>query len=337
MNVADMLLYIYQNEIHPPKEFAINLKSASDTYQKLELFDFLMQQLGMDLHDNMNYELCKSYFLDNIHKEKINKYAENPYVKLFKNINIQEKGYSLTTLSYEPYQLFPLDDLQVEDKNNFKENTPIGFFDNRYEYLALLQNNRIWMSLNPNEINTMEPHIKLATGDVLVLGLGLGYFAFMCAIKSECKSITIIEKDQEIISLFDKHLLKHFINKEKITIIKSDAIEYIRLHHNYDYIFADLWHDPVDGANLYYSLLLQEKEHALNISYWIEKSLLAMVRRISLTIIDALLLNKKLSKTFFAKYKFAQKLYDSYANINLKESKLETLLTDSYLKSILLK
>ena len=57
------------------------------------------------------------------------------------------------------------------------------------------------MSLNPNEIETMKPFINKGHGNVLVLGLGMGYVPFMMALKDDVRHITIIEKDKNIIGV----------------------------------------------------------------------------------------------------------------------------------------
>ena len=285
MNVADMLLYIYQQEIHPSKN-AINEIIKNEAVNEVQaLYIWLMDELEMNLDDPNNLSLCNKYFLANMHEENVTKYAKNPYVKAISKLNIKDKNYSLKTLTYQPYQLFPLDDLIIDEKDYYSEFTPTGFFKEKYSYLALLQNNKIWMSLNPNEINTMEPHIAKAKGNILVLGLGLGYFPFMCSLKDEVKHITIIEKDKEIIHLFNEYLLNRFPYKDKITIIESDAVNYIKSNHNYDYIFADLWHDPIDGMNIWYSLKQIEKLHNLNMSYWINNSFIALKNRIAIDLL----------------------------------------------------
>ena len=79
-----------------------------------------------------------------------------------------------------------------------------------YKYLTLSKDNVIWMSINPNEINTMDEDIKFMHGNILVLGLGLGYISYMLSLKDDINSITIIEKDKEIINLFNKYLLNNF-------------------------------------------------------------------------------------------------------------------------------
>lgn len=286
MNVADILLYVFQNEIHPFKneiDYIIKEKKVNETQA---LYIWLMDRLELNLDYDENLRLCNKYFLANINKEEIKKYMENPYVKAISNINIVDKNYSLKMLSYAPYQLFPLNDFYIDDKDFFAELTPLGYFDKKYTYLALLQKRRIWMSLNPNEINTMEPHIARAKGNILVLGLGLGYFPYMCSLKKEVKSITIIERDPKIIELFENNLLPIFPNKNRIKIICEDAISFLSDKHDFDYIFADLWHDALDGLEMYLMLKNLEIGYQLNMSYWLENSFGALLRRIALSVLN---------------------------------------------------
>ena len=76
--------------------------------------------------------------------------------------------------------------------------------------------------------------------------------------------------------------IRHFINKNKITIIKDDAIKYVIKNNKYDYIFADLWHTPEDGLDLYIELKHINKD----IDCWLETSLIAMLRRCMITLIE---------------------------------------------------
>ena len=51
------------------------------------------------------------------------------------------------------------------------------------------------MSIIPNEIETMKEAIETVKGNVLVYGLGLGYFPYMISLKNDVNKITIIEKE----------------------------------------------------------------------------------------------------------------------------------------------
>ena len=86
--------------------------------------------------------------------------------------------------------MLPYDDIDIKD--NFIEVSKIGYFNKSFKYLVVNKNDVTWMSTDPNEINTMKDAINNAKGNVLVFGLGLGYYAYMISLKKEVKKITII-------------------------------------------------------------------------------------------------------------------------------------------------
>lgn len=268
INVADMLnvAFGYVDIIKPV---------ASNEEIIEQLYDFY--QLDPDNKDNQ--AIMDEFFLKRLKKLDPKEYRDNPYVQ-----NIKEAGrynkYALKMIEYAPYQLFPYDEITISP--DYKEYSAIGYFDKPFSYLALTEGNNIWMSLSPNEIETMKPYIEKAHGDVLVLGLGLGYVPYMMSLKDHVKHITIVEKDQDIINLFNKMIFPHFKYQNKITIIKDDAINYVKHNQRYDYIFADLWHTPEDGLPLFIKL----KRINQNIDCWLETSLIALLRRCMLTLIE---------------------------------------------------
>ena len=222
-------------------------------------------------------ELRESFFEQvDIKKCEANNFY-NDYVKLLDKVNFNYGKYSLKKVTYEPYQLFALDDIEVTD--NYKEISKVGYFDKPFSYKALFEGKDLWMSLNPNEINTMATTIDNAKGRVLVLGLGMGYITYMLSQKKNISSITVIERNKENIALFKKHLFPLFPNKAKITIIEDDAINFVKHYFKYDYIFADLWFTPEDGLEYYLKLNDIEKKNNIKIDYWLETSLKQMKRR----------------------------------------------------------
>ena len=208
----------------------------------------------------------------------------------------------------------------------------IGYFDKKFPYLALLKNNEIWMSLNPNEIKTMAPYIEKAKGHVLVLGLGMGYVTYMMANKKEVKSVTIIEKDSNVINIFNNLLWPSFNNKEKIKIINDDAISYLkRKQRDYDYIFADIWHSPDDGLPLF----LKIKKINKNIDCWLEVSMYALLRRCMFTLLYEQMNNYKENNYLKARIttdEVINKLYFKTKNLLINnEEDLSKILSDNYL------
>ncbi len=211
----------------------------------------------------------------------INKLNKEEFTKdlYYQNIKFKQKtfgSWQIKYAKYAPYECFVCDD--------FKE-TPqgiipiLGFFETPFKYPAIYQNNHLWMSVTPNEINTMKEDIKNAKGNVLTIGLGLGYYAYHVSMKNEVKKVYIIEKDQGVIKLFNDFILPQFEQKEKIEIIQSDAFTFLTNEQNQiflkslDYIYIDIWHDVSDGLPIYQKLKEIEKTTNLKYHYWIEKTL----------------------------------------------------------------
>lgn len=240
-------------------------------------------------------------------------YLNNPFLK---NISIPEKRegkWDLGYQTYKAYEGFIYRDIIVE--NDYTEIPQIGYFDKEFSYPTVFEDGREWMAIKPNEIETMKEPIEKAQGRVLVYGLGIGYFTYMVSEKSNVDSVTVIERDENAISLFKKYILPQFPNKQKIKVIQSDAFEYAKdemKKGNFNYVFTDLWHDVSDGVDLYVRM---KKFEALcpnsKFEYWIEKSILSSIRW---SIFDGIYTRVK-EKSF---------------NGTIKE--VETYLTDGYLK-----
>ena len=326
MNIADMLNAAFNyTDIINPDEIKQYIKEGLS--EEEAILEMLYGFYGLE-HNDINDEVMNKYIFNNLKRLDPKEYLDNPYVKNIK-VNAKFGKYKLQNITYEPYQLFAYDDIYLD---NYQEFSRIGYFINEFPYLALTEGNNVWMSLNPNEIETMKPYIKKAKGNVLVLGLGMGYVPYMISLKDEVKSITIIETDKEIIDLFKKNLLPLFVNKNKITIIEDDAIKYLnRKDLRYDYIFADIWHDAEDGL----SLFVQLKRINQNIDCWLEASLYQMLRRCMITLLEEQLDNMGEDNYKHARNytdKVINKYYQRTKNLRLNnEDDLANLLSDEFL------
>lgn len=228
------------------------------------------------------------YFQDAVHCLETRKYRDNSYLKNIKFPDTATRHWKFTHYSYRPYEAFICNDIDID--KNLREVPQIGFFRERFAYPAVEQDGREWMAVKPSEIETMRAPIEEATGRVVTFGLGLGYFAYMVSEKPDVTSLDIVERSEEAIALFERHILPQFPNKEKIRIIRSDAFGFLNENmwqdarqERYDYAFIDLWHDTADGLEMY--LKAKRIEHELHTSgmrtrfaYWVEKSLLSAYR-----------------------------------------------------------
>ena len=321
INVADLLVNAFNyTDIFDIDEIKQYIKEGLN--EKEAMMQMFTKAFDIDYDLDENREVMDAYILNNLKKLDSKEYLDNEYAKAIKTTG-KYKKYALKNITYEPYQLFAYDDISLDGD---KENSRIGYFDHKFSYLALTEGNNIWMSLNPNEIETMKPFINKARGNVLVLGLGMGYVPFMMANKSEVKSITIIEKDPEIIGLFHSLILPSFKSKEKIKIIEDDAINYVRKNSRFDYIFADLWHSPEDGL----SLFVQLKRINKHIDCWLEVSMYALLRRCMISLIEENTLGYGEEN-----YKFSRTYTDKVINKYYQKTKNLTLNSDEDLNKLL--
>ena len=321
INVADLLVNAFNyTDIFDIDEIKQYIKEGLS--EKEAMMQMFTKAFDIDYDLDENKEVMDAYILNNLKKLDSKEYLDNEYAKTIKATG-KYKKYALKNITYEPYQLFAYDDISLDGD---KENSRIGYFDHKFSYLALTEGNNIWMSLNPNEIETMKPFIYKAKGNVLVLGLGMGYVPFMMANKPEVKSITIIEKDPEIIGLFNTLINPNFKNKEKIKIIEDDAINYTKKNNRYDYIFADLWHSPDDGL----SLFVQLKRINRNIDCWLEVSMYALLRRCMISLIEENTLGYGEEN-----YKFSRTYTDKVINKYYQKTKNLTLNSDEDLNNLL--
>lgn len=220
-------------------------------------------------------DLFNHYLINMVKKLDARLYYENPY---YKNIKFPIQKGGNCELKYEKYQAyegFVYNDI-IKMKNG-RQIPQLGFFETEFLYPAIFENDRLWMSITPNEIETMKEPIENAFGDVLTFGLGLGYYAYMVSEKNNVKSITVVENSDSMINLFEKYILPQFKNASKINIIKADAFEFAEKYmpkQKYDFVFVDLWHDVSDGIEMYLKMKEYEtKNPDTEFAYWIEKSI----------------------------------------------------------------
>ena len=272
--------YIHKEDIDTCKK---------DGHDEKESMKFLFySEAEIDEEEPLIQELEQKNEFGNFNLLSSKKYTDNPYYATIKSQHVKDKNYILDVNRFEPYECFTYNDTLSDSNNCYAEITPLGYFNESVPYLYLSKNDVIWMSITPHEINTMEKAIEKAHGKVITFGLGLGYYAFMTSIKEEVDSVTIVENDQSIISLFEKNLLPSFPMKEKIKIVKADAFHYMEKAKDFDTLFIDIYHTPEDALPLYLKFKRLEKQMKFPyiIDYWIEDSILCLLRRYVLTLLE---------------------------------------------------
>ncbi|MCM3584595.1 hypothetical protein M3182_02410 [Mesobacillus maritimus] len=237
----------------------------------------LVAAFGLDIVDRAeDKDLFEIYFKNMFHKLDVTEYELNSY---YQNIKIPTVKIGKSDLKYEKYK--PFEAFVCEDIIKMKDGRQIpqiGFFEKEFSYPAVLEDGRIWMTITPNEIETMKEAVYDASGRVLTYGLGLGYYAFMVSEKTNVESITVVEKNKDVIHLFNKYILPQFKQRHKVKIIQADAFEYAQnqmAKAQYDFVFTDLWHDVSDGIDMYLKMKeLEQNSPHTKFKYWIERSIL---------------------------------------------------------------
>jgi hypothetical protein len=111
-------------------------------------------------------------------------------------------------------------------------------FTDGYQYHELKHANYgTWMTTHIMELAQMIPFHQHAHGNVLVGGLGLGVIAHLMAAKTKVKSITVVERDSDVI-----RLIRPYINP-RIQIRQADIFEFVKTiqPNQYQYAFMDTW------------------------------------------------------------------------------------------------
>ena len=281
----------------------LNEKAAFYTKDEVEAFakdcgltpeaafkTLLMALCGLEADRNPRHRVfAERYFEPTIRRLDAAPYRNDPY---YKTVRLPEKalnGWCMTTKAYQPYEVFCYDD--PTELPDGRELPRIGYFTEPFSFPAVLENERLWMAITPNEVETMRWDIAAAHGKTAVFGLGLGYYAFMTAMKENVSSVTVIERDESVISLFREYLLPQFPHQEKITVVQADAYEYLEKEmgkEQYDFAYVDLWHDVLDGTPMYLQARQMEKHSpGTEFTYWIEKSMLLWLRGLMLEEIKA--------------------------------------------------
>ncbi len=285
ITIADFYLYLFSYGKLADKAYFDDLMINNGYTSEGAVLEAIEEIIEIDLFNEENKDVTDIYITNAIHEADVKDYLNDPYRKAVNISKVSKGKYHLIKDQYDPFQLFPLDDITVND--TFCETSNIGYFKEKFSFLALYEKQNIWMSLNPNEINTMKPYIERAKGNVLVLGLGLGYYPFMISLKDDVTSVTIIEKDKDIIDLFNENIFPNFPHKEKIKVIHDDAFKYLeknKNNHIHDYVFSDIWHNPEDGLPLFNKIVKYEKSYNVPFDYWLFESIIAMARRCLVTI-----------------------------------------------------
>lgn len=267
------------------KDMVSTLTEDSDITKEDALAALLSEIFGLDIDRPSNEaddkRIIMNYIYPSIRFSKATKYTENPY---YKNVApkeaVKDGNWEIKWEYYPPFRAAIGDDMIIKD--NFAEIPPLSFFEEGFSFPAVLEDGNEWMTLTPVDVDTCEENIKRAHGKVVTFGLGLGYFTYMVSEKSDVDSITVVEKSENVIRLFKKHILPKFSHKEKVKVINADAFDYAEKEmpcENFDYAFVDTWRDASDGLPMYEKMKkLEHLSPKTAFDYWIENFIISRKR-----------------------------------------------------------
>ena len=233
----------------------------------------LAAHLGLDTSKPEDARLYRSYLPRMIRQHAPAVYEADAYFQAVKPARDANAAVDLVYETIEPMEVFVADDFEVDAQGRVLPQ--LGWFDRAFRFPAIREDGRVWMTVTPNEINTIQPAVRKSWGKVLTYGLGLGYYAFHCLLKKDVSSVTVVEKNPAVIDMFRNQLAPFFPRREDLHIVQADAFEYAEKMmplEGFDTVFTDLWHDVADGIPLYRRMKALEipGPHYL---YWIEKTM----------------------------------------------------------------
>ena len=318
--------------------------------------DIFLNSLGLDLNDKYTLNKLNEFEVFNVKELDVDSFKKDKYYKDINpkevKIKIYQNTYHLYYKYYKPFNYFIYDEIKTKD-NDYKEINSLGYFSSSFKYLALDKNDETWMSIIPHEINTMKEDIKKINGNVVIYGLGLGYFIYLLSLKEEVNKIIVIEKDKEIINIFKEYIFKLFNknSQNKIIVKEDDAFKFNEtklINNKYidkdvniiiNYAYIDIYHNPLDALPSYIRFIQNEyKNNEITYFYWIEESIICYIRRIIISIFEEALSSYD-DKDYIDNddylNNFINKLYRYLKNLNFNSyNDISSLLTKEKIKEI---
>ncbi len=211
------------------------------------------------------------------HAERLDaaEFVGNPYMTILQGLPARSGKFVLMPSQYERGEIFLWGPPDLQEELILPR---LAFFSKRVLFPTLYEEELPWMSICPSEISSMRKEAEAAHGRVLVLGLGLGYYAWDIAKKATVESVTVVELSHDVITLFREHIEPKLDFQKKLTIIEGDAVGYLETltGSEYDFCFADIWEGAVDGAKWYQKIRPHDiRLKDTDFTYWIEEAILA--------------------------------------------------------------
>ena len=113
----------------------------------------------------------ENYFVPMVREVDPEPFLSDPYYRTVRIPNSKSGKWELRMSALRPCEAFVRDDIRVLPDGRMLPQ--IGFFMQEFPYPAVLEGDREWMTLMPNETVTTLPAVAAAHGRVVTFGLGL--------------------------------------------------------------------------------------------------------------------------------------------------------------------
>lgn len=312
----------------------LEIDFESDNIEFLNTLIFLFyKEIGLDFDSTFDSDselnIISFVHRDIIESIKLIKEQNDPYINNIKVIETQQGKYKLINELFEAYEFEGTISFKFNKKGLIIPDITFTLIDQTYLFLQDIEDPKRWTSVTPSVVIAMEQHIKKAKGDVLTLGLGLGYYAYMVALKDDVKSVTIVEKEQDIIDLFEANILPQFPNKDKIHIVLADAYEYMENLEDgrYTCCFCDIFNNQDDIEPYLRLKTICTKFTKTKISYFMENFFIYLIKVIlSISLQNELFRHMQLPvkdepEFNYFEFKYIENLYKKTEITSLKQIK----------------
>jgi spermidine synthase len=126
------------------------------------------------------------------------------------------------------------------------------------------------MSLMPMEIESQGLAASWAIGDTVVMGLGLGWLAALCALRDEVTRVTVIESDASLIDFHRRLALFERVPGgagAKVNLREGDAFTW-RPDGAIDTLLIDIWQPLISEGRVAEVQRMQANIGAATVHFW---------------------------------------------------------------------
>ena len=164
---------------------------------------------------------------------------------------------------------------EMKSKNYILYKRIIHYEDGTTKDIIILRDtahDKVMMSNDEADVITCEDFLNNANGDVLILGLGIGFVVFPLLEDTLINSIDIIEIDEGVIEMVSP-IIKEKDIYDKVNIFHGSAFDYYNnIEKKYDTIWIDIWEDVREKELKEAKLLMDSYKDLLKpngyIDYW---------------------------------------------------------------------